>query len=104
MAVESELIKDGIMCDIQQALERLGVWVANNREDVTWMTVAAGFKGQNPSKITSLSTAMMICGCMAQLNKNNSNLHDLLFDYYVMGMTFMSLARKHGCLDNLSSG
>ncbi|EPH6552024.1 antiterminator Q family protein, partial [Escherichia coli] len=26
-------------------------------------------------------------------------LHDLLVDYYVLGETFMALARKHGCSD-----
>ncbi|EFL4496322.1 hypothetical protein JYG55_12085 [Escherichia fergusonii] len=36
---------------------------------------------------------------MARLNKNNRDLHDLLVDYYVMGMTFMVLAREHGCSD-----
>ncbi|EOD3207843.1 antiterminator Q family protein, partial [Salmonella enterica subsp. enterica serovar Newport] len=43
--------------------------------------------------------AMVICGCIARLNKNNQDLHDLLVDYYVMGMTFMALARKHDCSD-----
>ncbi|MDM9021509.1 antiterminator Q family protein, partial [Escherichia coli] len=38
-------------------------------------------------------------GCMARLKKNNSDLHDLLVDYYVVGMTFMSLAGKHCCSD-----
>ncbi|EGM63013.1 putative Q protein [Shigella flexneri SFJ17B] len=36
---------------------------------------------------------------MARLNRNNNDLHDLLVDYYVFGMTFMTLARKHGCSD-----
>ncbi|EDC5553472.1 antitermination protein [Salmonella enterica] len=92
------------MRDIQQLLERWGAWVANNREDVTWATVAAGFKGLIPSKITSRpqccdDDAMVICGCMALLNKNNTDMHELLMDYYVFGMTFMSLARKHYCSD-----
>ncbi|MGT8033164.1 antiterminator Q family protein [Escherichia coli] len=43
--------------------------------------------------------AMIICECMARLKKNNSDLHDLLVDYYVGGMTFMALARKHGRSD-----
>lgn len=34
---------------------------------------------------------MIICECMARLKKNNSDLHDLLVDYYVGGMTFMAL-------------
>ncbi|WP_284069771.1 antiterminator Q family protein, partial [Escherichia coli] len=38
-------------------------------------------------------------GCMARLKNNNSDLHDLLVDYYVGGMTFMALARKHGRSD-----
>ncbi|HHR9620041.1 TPA: antiterminator Q family protein [Salmonella enterica subsp. enterica serovar Muenchen] len=92
------------MRDIQQVLERWGAWAANNREDVTWSTVAAGFKGLIPSKITSRpqccdDDAMVICGCMARLYKNNRDMHDLLVDYYVFGMTFMSLTRKHGCSD-----
>ncbi|EHX6274139.1 antitermination protein [Salmonella enterica] len=92
------------MRDIQQVLERWGAWVANNREDVTWATVAAGFKGLIPSKITSRpqccdDDAMVICGCMARLNKNNTDMHELLMDYYVFGMTFMALARKHSCSD-----
>ncbi|EIM5533253.1 antitermination protein [Salmonella enterica subsp. enterica] len=92
------------MRDIQQVLERWGAWVANNHEDVTWATVAAGFKGLIPSKVTSRpqccdDDAMVICGCMARLNKNNTDMHELLMDYYVFGMTFMSLARKHGCSD-----
>lgn len=93
-----------MMRDIQQVLERWGAWVANNHEDVTWSTVAAGFKGLIPSKVTSRpqccdDDAMVICGCMARLNKNNTDMHELLMDYYVFGMTFMSLARKHGCSD-----
>lgn len=35
--------------------------------------------------------AMVIRGCMARLNKNNRNLHDLLMDYYVMGTMLMIL-------------
>ncbi|HAC7016355.1 TPA_asm: antitermination protein [Salmonella enterica subsp. enterica serovar Napoli] len=78
--------------------------LANNHEDVVWSHIAAGFKGLIPSKVKFRpqccdDDAMIICGCMARLNKNNSDLHDLLMDYYVMGMTFMMLARKHGCSD-----
>ncbi|ELS0358288.1 antitermination protein [Escherichia coli] len=90
--------------DIQMVLERWGAWVANNHEDVTWSSIAAGFKGLIPSKVKlrpqcSDDDAMIICGCMARLNKNNKDQHDLLVDYYVGGMTFMALARKHGCSD-----
>ncbi|HBD3862420.1 TPA: antitermination protein [Escherichia coli] len=92
------------MRDIQMVLERWGAWVANNHEDVTWSSIAAGFKGLIPSKVKSRpqcsdDDAMVICGCMACLKKNNSDLHDLLVDYYVAGMTFMALARKHHCSD-----
>ncbi|ELD0440947.1 antitermination protein [Escherichia coli] len=90
--------------DIQMVLERWGAWVANNHEDVTWSSIAAGFKGLIPSKVKSRpqcsdDDAMIICGCMARLNKNNKDQHDLLVDYYVGGMTFMALARRHGCSD-----
>ena len=90
------------MRDIQQVLERRGAWAANNRENVTWSSVAAGFKGIIPAKITSRpqccdDDAMVICGCIARLYRNNRDLHELLVDYYVRGMTFMSLAQKHEC-------
>ncbi|WP_115761347.1 antiterminator Q family protein [Escherichia coli] len=92
------------MRDIQQVLERWGAWVANNHEDVSWSPIAAGFKGLIPKKVKSRpqccdDDAMIICGCMARLNRNNSDLHELLVDCYVRGMTFMSLARKHECSD-----
>ena len=92
------------MRDIQMVLERWGAWVANNHEDVTWSSIAAGFKGLIPSKVKSRpqccdDDAMIICGCMARLKKNNSYLHDLPVDYYVGSMTFMSLASKHFCSD-----
>ncbi|HDX9251885.1 TPA: antitermination protein, partial [Escherichia coli] len=41
------------MRDIQMVLERWGAWAANNHEDVTWSSVAAGFKGLIPSKVKS---------------------------------------------------
>lgn len=92
------------MRDIQMVLERWGAWVANNHEDVEWSGIAAGFKGLIPSKVKSRSQcsdddAMIICGCMARLKKNNADMHDMLVDYYVYGMTFMKLAMKHGCSD-----
>ncbi|MBL6361048.1 antitermination protein, partial [Escherichia coli] len=70
----------------------------------TWSSVAAGFKGIIPPKITSRpqccdDDAMVTCGCIARLYRNNRDLHDLLVDYYVLGKTFMALARKHGCSD-----
>ncbi|EJQ6148827.1 MULTISPECIES: antiterminator Q family protein [Escherichia] len=90
--------------DIQQVMERWGAWAANNHEDVSWASIAAGFKGLIPPKVKSRpqcsdDDAMIICGCMARLNRKNQDLHDLLVDYYVGGMTFMGLARKHGCSD-----
>lgn len=36
---------------------------------------------------------------MAKLNIRNSDMHDLLFDYYVFGKTFIRLANKCGCSD-----
>ncbi|EFK1647157.1 antitermination protein [Escherichia coli] len=92
------------MRDIQQVLSRWGAWVVNNHESVAWSTVAAGFKGQIPPKIKSRpqcsdDDAMIICDCMAQLNRNNSDLHDFLLDYYVFGMTLIALGRKYGRSD-----
>ncbi|EHQ0047926.1 antiterminator Q family protein [Escherichia coli] len=94
------------MRDIQLVLERWGAWAANNHEDVTWSPIASGFKGLIPPKVTSRpqccdDDAMIICGCIARLYRNNRDLHDLLVDYYVLGKTFMGLAHQHGCSDSL---
>ncbi|MDE1484320.1 antiterminator Q family protein [Xenorhabdus bovienii] len=92
------------MRDIQMVLERWGAWAADNREDVNWPSIAAGFKGLIPSKVKSRvqccdDDAIIISNCMAKLNQKNSDAHDLLFDYYVFGKTFMQLARDHNCSD-----
>lgn len=42
---------------------------------------------------------LIVAGCIARLNKNCTEMRDLLVDYYVLGMTFISLARKHNCSD-----
>lgn len=36
---------------------------------------------------------------MVCLKKNNSDLYDLLVDYYVVGMIFMLLVGKYCCFD-----
>ncbi|MEK9497086.1 antiterminator Q family protein [Photorhabdus sp. P32] len=92
------------MRDIQLVLERWGAWVADNREDVYWSSIAAGFKGLIPSKVKSRTQcceddAIVISSCMAKLNQKNSDIHDLLFDYYVFGKTFIQLAYEHKCSD-----
>lgn len=46
------------MRDIQMVLERWGAWAANNHEDVTWSSIAAGFKGINSFK-SKISPAML---------------------------------------------
>jgi hypothetical protein len=60
------------------------------------VSIAAGFKGLLPAKVKSRpqccdDDAMVICGCFARLNKVNPDMHDLLVDYYVFGMTFITL-------------
>lgn len=92
------------MRDIQLVLERWGAWVADNNESVYWPSIATGFSGLIPSKVKSRpqcceDDAMIISSCMAKLNQKNSEMHDLLFDYYVFGKTFMQLARERCCSD-----
>ncbi|MBI0275679.1 antitermination protein [Hafnia alvei] len=92
------------MRDIQQVLSLWGAWAANNKEDVCWNSIAAGFSGLIPSKVKSRpqccdDDAMVIVGCMATLNKKNPDAHDLLVDYYLFGKTFMALAKQHSCSD-----
>ncbi|WGL93787.1 antiterminator Q family protein [Arsenophonus nasoniae] len=92
------------MRDIQQVLERWGAWVADNPNDVAWSHIAAGFKGVIPRKVKSRpqcceDDAMIISSCVAKLNKNNRDIHDLIFEYYVFGKTFIQLARQYSCSD-----
>lgn len=92
------------MRDIQQILERWGAWAACHPEQITWHAVAAGFKGLFPVKVRSRpqccdEDGLIISHCVARLYLNNTDLHDLLVDYYVIGHTFMTLARKHHCSD-----
>lgn len=92
------------MRDIQQVLEHWGAWVTNNPEKISWYRVAAGFTGLFPDKVTSRpqccdEDGLIISRCIAKLYARNADLHDLLVDYYILGHTFLSLARKHHCSD-----
>ncbi|WP_311781232.1 MULTISPECIES: antiterminator Q family protein [Pantoea] len=92
------------MCDIQMVLERWGAWVANNPEKISWYSVAAGFTGLFPNKVTTRpqccdEDGLIVSRCVAKLYSKNADLHELLVDYYILGYTFMSLARKHHCSD-----
>lgn len=92
------------MRDIQMVMERWGAWAASNREDVYWPTMAAGFSGLIPSKIRSRpqccdDDGLIISNLMAGLRSKHEAAHDLLFDYYIFGKTFMQLARQHRCSD-----
>ncbi|TKI03560.1 antiterminator Q family protein [Martelella alba] len=92
------------MRDIQQVMERWGAWCANNHEDVYWSPIAAGFKGLIPSKVKtriqcSDEDGLKISEIMAGLRGKQPVTHDLLFDYYVFGKTFMALANEHHCSD-----
>ncbi|MBD2816635.1 antitermination protein [Xenorhabdus sp. Flor] len=92
------------MRDIQLVMERWGAWAADNSDGVYWSSIAAGFKGLIPNKVKSRTQccdddAIIISSCMARLNRKNSEAHDLLFDYYVFGKTFMQLAYEHHCSD-----
>lgn len=92
------------MRDIQMVLERWGAWAADNREDVYWTTVAAGFSGLIPSKVRSRvqccdDDGLILSNIMAGLCSKHRAAHDLLFDHYVFGKTFMQLAREHHCSD-----
>lgn len=90
--------------DMHQVMGMWGAWAANNKEDVYWSSIAAGFSGLIPSKVKSRTQccdddAMVIVGCMATLNKKNPDAHDLLVDYYLFGKTFMALAKQNHCSD-----
>lgn len=87
------------MRDIQLVLERWGAWVADNREDVYWPPIAAGFSGLIPSKVKSRTQCcdedgLIISGIMAGLNSKHPVVHSLLFDYYVFGKHLCSYRKS----------
>lgn len=92
------------MRDIQQVLERWGAWAADNREDVCWPSIAAGFSGLIPSRVKSRTKCcdedgLIISDVMAGIKKKHPDAHDLLFEYYIFGKTFMQLASRYHCSD-----
>jgi len=92
------------MTDIQHVLECWGAWAADNHEEVWWPPVAAGFAGLIPSKVRNRprccdDDGLIISKVMAGLRSKHPVAHDLLFDYYVFGKTFMQLARERHCSD-----
>lgn len=89
------------MRDIQMVLERWGAWVANNHEDVTWSSIAAGFKGLIPSKVKSRpqcsdDDGLIISSAMTVLKKKEPYQYELLEMYYVYGVTLRALGVKLG--------
>ncbi len=89
------------MRDIQMVLERWGAWVANNHEDVTWSSIAAGFKGLIPSKVKSRpqcsdDDGLIISSAMTVLKKKEPYQYELLEMYYVYGVTLRVLGVKLG--------
>lgn len=90
--------------NIQMVMERWGAWAADNKENVYWPSTAAGFSGLIPSKVRSRiqccdDDGLILSNVMAGLNSKHQAAHDLLFDHYVFGKTFMQLAREHHCSD-----
>ena len=89
------------MRDIQMVLERWGAWAANNHEDVTWSSIAAGFKGLIPSKVKSRpqcsdDDGLIISSAMTVLKKKEPYQYELLEMYYVYGVTLRVLGVKLG--------
>lgn len=74
------------MRDIQMVLERWGAWAADNREDVSWPSIAAGFSGLIPSRVKSRlqccdDDSIIIANIMAGLRGKHPVVHNLLLDY-----------------------
>nr|WP_072158438.1 antiterminator Q family protein [Salmonella enterica] len=51
-----------------------------------WSSFAAGIKGPIPNKVKSRPQcsdegSMVVCACIARLNKNNTGMNEFLMDY-----------------------
>lgn len=51
-----------------------------------WSSFAAGIKGPIPNKVKlrpqcSDEGSMVVCACIARLNKNNTDMNEFLMDY-----------------------
>lgn len=88
------------MRDIKYVLESWGAWVVNSSDS----SIAKSLSGLIPHKIKSRKRCsnddgICISNCMTSLHEKNPEAYDLLFDYYVLGKTFMSLAFERQCSD-----
>lgn len=101
---EKEQVKEKIMRDMYDVMDRWGAWAAADSSGVDWQPIAAGFKGLLPhGKKSRLQCdddeGIMIDGCVARLRKYKPEEHELIIAHFVIGISLRMIAKKRKCSD-----
>lgn len=91
--------EDYALRDIRIVLERFAAWCCCNAESVTWYRTTPGFGAMIPSRRTFRpsccdSDALAISAQMAALSRSHPDMHNTLYDYYIMGQTLTQMAQQ----------
>lgn len=101
---EKEQVKEKLMRDMYDVMDRWGAWAAADSSGVDWQPIAAGFKGLLPhGKKSRLQCdddeGIMIDGCVARLRKYKPDEYELIIAHFVIGISLRTIAKKRKCSD-----
>lgn len=101
---EKERVKEKLMRDMYDVMDRWGAWAAADSSGVDWQPIAAGFKGLLPhGKKSRLQCdddeGIMIDGCVARLRKYKPEEYELVIAHFVIGISLRTIAKKRKCSD-----
>lgn len=101
---KKEQVKEKLMRDMYDVMDRWGAWAAADSSGVDWQPIAAGFKGLLPhGKKSRLQCdddeGIMIDGCVARLRKYKPEEYELIIAHFVIGISLRTIAKKRKCSD-----
>ncbi|WHS97815.1 MAG: hypothetical protein LZT29_00696 [Pantoea stewartii] len=101
---KKEQVKEKLMRDMYDVMDRWGAWAAADSSGVDWQPIAAGFKGLVPhGKKSRLQCdddeGIMIDGCVARLRKYKPEEYELIIAHFVIGISLRTIAKKRKCSD-----
>lgn len=93
----------GSMRDMNEVLERWGVWARDN-SGIDYSPIAAGFKGllsykSNGELSCCDDDGLVIDGCVGRLKKYKPEEFDLIIAHHVYGISLRKIALKRKCSD-----
>jgi hypothetical protein len=93
----------GSMRDMNEVLERWGVWARDN-SGIDYSPIAAGFRGLLSYKSKGERSCcdddgLVIDGCVGRLKKYKPEEFDLIIAHHVYGISLRKIALKRKCSD-----